>query len=356
MLKTADLEAAVTAGVVTRENADALLEFARTRRALPPCLGMREDERFRFLKGFNDVFLTTGVVLIALAAATLSSHWLMSALVAAAMWVLSEILVRREKAVLPGIALSIAFAFFAILAATQLPLIRAFAASSFTPQLKATFQLCLTATAIIASGLYYYRFRFPFALLLVAAATAAAVLSALIAYMRIDLTHATAFVALGKQLHIAALLCGLATFAIAMRFDMSDPDRLTRRADCGFWLHLAAAPMIVHPAIVLLDATGKASSTGNALVVLSVVFVLAIVAIVIDRRALLVSSLFYLITALTYLLNSNLRGHSERFAIPLVLVGLFVLVLGLYWRPLRSKILAPFKDNPILKRLPPLHA
>ncbi len=40
--------------------------------------------------------------------------------------------------------------------------------------------------------------------------------------------------------------CGLAVFAAAMAFDISDRERVTRRADCAFWLHLLAAPLIVH--------------------------------------------------------------------------------------------------------------
>ena len=43
------------------------------------------------------------------------------------------------------------------------------------------------------------------------------------------------------------LLCGLAVFALAMRFDLSDPKRQTRRTDIAFWLHMLAAPLIVHP-------------------------------------------------------------------------------------------------------------
>ena len=39
---------------------------------------------------------------------------------------------------------------------------------------------------------------------------------------------------------------GLAIFAVAMKFDMSDHNRTTQRTDIAFWLHLLAAPLIVH--------------------------------------------------------------------------------------------------------------
>jgi hypothetical protein len=47
--------------------------------------------------------------------------------------------------------------------------------------------------------------------------------------------------------------CGLRVFAAAMSFDLSDRDRMTRRSDCAFWLHLLAAPLIVHSLISLID-------------------------------------------------------------------------------------------------------
>ena len=31
-----------------------------------------------------------------------------------------------------------------------------------------------------------------------------------------------------------------------MRYDLSDPARETRRTDAAFWLHLLAAPLLVH--------------------------------------------------------------------------------------------------------------
>ena len=48
------------------------------------------------------------------------------------------------------------------------------------------------------------------------------------------------------------LLLGIGVFLFAMRWDSSDPTRTTRRSDVAFWLHLLAAPMIVHPIFTLL--------------------------------------------------------------------------------------------------------
>ena len=40
------------------------------------------------------------------------------------------------------------------------------------------------------------------------------------------------------------LVLGIGVFLFAMRWDSSDPARVTRRSDVAFWLHLLAAPMI----------------------------------------------------------------------------------------------------------------
>ena len=42
------------------------------------------------------------------------------------------------------------------------------------------------------------------------------------------------------------IFLGLVGFLIAMRFDFSDPHRVTRRAANGFWLHVVSAPAIVN--------------------------------------------------------------------------------------------------------------
>ena len=60
---------------------------------------------------------------------------------------------------------------------------------------------------------------------------------------------------------------GLAIFALAMSFDASDLKRQTRRTDIAFWLHLLAAPIIVHPVLATISGGGESSTTQAALVI-----------------------------------------------------------------------------------------
>ena len=101
----------------------------------------------------------------------------------------------------------------------------------------------------------------------------------------------------------AARLRARLIFAAAMRFDLSDRLRTTRRSDCAFWLHLLAAPLIVHSLVMIaawwlmpfVKTYGIERMTANLVgAIAAIIVVLALVAIVIDRRALLVSALTYL--------------------------------------------------------------
>src|SRR3546814_1917346 len=83
-----------------------------------------------------------------------------------------------------------------------------------------------------------------------------------------------------------------------MWWDSSDPKRETRRSDVAFWLHLLAAPLIVHPVFSLLGLTDGSASVMEAVVVLLVYVGLGPTALAIDRRALLVSALAYVLWAL----------------------------------------------------------
>ena len=89
---------------------------------------------------------------------------------------------------------------------------------------------------------------------------------------------------------------GFASSRSLCGFDMSDPQRRTRRTDIAFWLHLLAAPLIVHPLITALlqgYPLETRLTTTSALAILAIFLGLGVVSLIIDRRALLVSGLVY---------------------------------------------------------------
>jgi hypothetical protein len=395
MLDT-DLDAAVREGIITPQQGAALRELAQSR-GRQRAIEIGHEERFRFMRGFNDVLLSIGVVLLVGGFAYIMPRSAFGYAVTAAMaWALAELLVARLKLVLAGILLAGAFVVLVYAASVQLPLGSWLATR--TPNTEAMICTCpesvklmilrllhfnpyvplaFTARALIAAGaafVFYWRFGLPFALLPLAASLVGAVMGAA-SLLFLDPPAASFLLPeiAAVPYAIVVLLCGLGVFAAAMIFDASDRERLTRRADCAFWLHLLAAPLIVHSLIGLVASglAGSARYTGTAFspgmtselaaAIVLIVALLAVVAILIDRRALLVSGLAYLGGAIAYALAGAATGPSGSnpsvvIAASLVILGAFVLTLGAAWVPLRRRLLALLLPAAIADRLPPVPA
>src|SRR5262249_13595516 len=189
----------------------------------------------------------------------------------------------------------------------------------------------LAFKAIIAAALaavFYVRFQLPFALMLVALSLVVAVESIAARLLTVTPTVPS----------LVTLACGLAVFAAAMRFDLSDRNRVTRRADCAFWLHLLASPLIVHSLILMLAPNMKDMTTNGALTIVGIAAMLTLVAILIDRRALLVSALAYLGAVIGYAITGTATDRTAVFFATLVILGVLVLTIGVAWFPLRRAL------------------
>jgi hypothetical protein len=355
-----DLKSAVEAGVIDAAQAEKLKAMSAAPNASAPAyadMALADEEHFRFLNGFNDVFLTIGVLLVAGAlvfAATpqFSGSVLgVMTLAAAIFWILSEILVRRLRAVLPGIALSILFVAFAATAIVIQLHSRVDIQSTSDPWAELAFwrypSLLFSVPALAAAVAYYLRFRLPFALALIALAAYGVFRSALHAYG----------VAEGADMPFIAFASGLVILAVAMAYDAQDLKRTTRFSDCAFWLHLVAAPLIVSPVITLIKQSTADSGTTSSIVLMAV-FALGLFALAIDRRALLVSSLLYFTVAVYDLLSRGSLDTSTAMTttslvMTLALVGGFVLILGVFWHPLRQRLLPLVQNIGLSRYLPP---
>jgi hypothetical protein len=149
-------------------------------------------------------------------------------------------------------------------------------------------------------------------------------------------------------------LAGLIVFAMAMRLDFSDPERRTRRSDAAFWMHLIAAPMLIHPLVTTVAGPVWRMDTVTALLMLAIFTVVALVALVIDRRALLVSSLLYTGSALVYLIQqAGLGGGQATLAVTLLSLAVVVLSLSAFWRTIRTRLVPLLPLGRLASRLPP---
>ena len=153
------------------------------------------------------------------------------------------------------------------------------------------------------------------------------------------------------------LLLGVGTFLFAMWWDGSDRARITRRADVAFWLHLLAAPMIVHPVFTLLGLNDGQASLGEGFVVVLLYVVLGLAALAIDRRALLVSALAYVLWALSDLFE-RFGAVELSVALTALVIGSALLLLSAFWNQARGAVVRPLPDGlqgrlPVVNRLGP---
>ena len=210
------------------------------------------------------------------------------------------------------------------------------------------------AIAGIGAWLHWRRFKVPITIA-VGAATGVALVLGLIAsaFVTRDMSEAQGET-LKNVLLASSLVLGIGTFLFAMRWDASDPTRETRRSDVAFWLHLLAAPLIVHPVFELLGLTTGAATTIDAVLVIGLYIGLGVIALAIDRRALLVSALAYVLYALNSLFETY--GAVElSVALTALVIGSALLLLSAFWASARRAVVTPLPDGlrgklPVLDR------
>ena len=354
MYSESDIEAAVASGALTPEAAAALRASVEQNRAAP----MVDEESFRLITGFNDIFVSIAAILLLVAVGWIGSsigaaliplpadavndiltpeHLLFvrhdaagtllgGLLVAAASWMLAEYFTRKRRMALPSILLLTSFAlgtagalegFVRLL----LPGLREQGGAA-----SAAAVALLTAGAIY---LHWRRFHVPI--------TIAALTGALVSTV-ISLTFA-AVPALREAWLWMLLVSGILVFAFAMWWDVSDRTRTTRRSDVAFWLHLAAAPMIAHPIFWLLGVMSGEVGIATAITVLMLYVMFGVVALAIDRRALLVSSLVYVLYALASLFKT-FGAVSLNVALTALVIGSVLLMLSAFWHVARRMVVS----------------
>lgn len=326
MYSEADLESAVGAGALSPESAAAFRDHVAGLRASP----VVDEEHFRLVTGFNDIFVAIAGVLVLVGAG-----WIGGAItpamggvaVAAAAWGLAEYFTRVRRMALPSIIFLLAFAGGVMASMTMLLVGDDGMGDNETTDL--LFLSLAAATTAGATWLHWRRFQVPITVAAGAAACAGIILSLVMG----------AIPAARDWGMPMMLIAGLAIFAVAMRWDISDRERKTRRSDVAFWLHLLASPMIVHPVFVMLGIADGDAQLWKMLVVLAIYLSLGAVALIIDRRALMVSGLAYVLAALIELFR-NFGAVSLNVALAAVVIGSALLLLSAFWHHARAVLLA----------------
>lgn len=356
------LSTAVARGILQADQATALTALAVELASAPaPAIAdpTPDDEKLRFISGFNDIFVSIGITLFIGAVILLfgerAGEVATCAAVAVTAWGLAELFSRRRRMALPSILLLAAFSVSTLLGLAWWlsPLIGNAAQAgliSLEPFVEETPAVVVVAALLTcaATALHYWRFRVP---ITVAAGAGALALAAVGCVLLVAPDWGFA------NLAGLSLAGGLAVFALAMHFDLGDLARTSRRTDIAFWLHLLAASMIIHPVVTAVAGEVRLDDLDSraAAAILATLAGLSLVALAIDRRAILSAGLIYAGFAFYALIDkagfSSGTLMASTFGLSALALGAYVLAISILWRPLRNGLLRLLPEG-VARRLP----
>jgi len=363
MYSQQDLDDAVAAGALTAQAVDALRAHVEKQRST----AIPDEEQFRLITGFNDIFVSIAAAILLFAVGwigqsigqstglVISEHgeagpsFLGPLAVAGTAWALALFFTAKRRMALPSILLLLAFV-GGVLATSGFLLIQIIGPDRFEDNnqlLPAAVGGVSAAIAAVGAWLHWRRFKVPITVAAGAAAVAGIFLALVVGIVQPQDSESAKNLILGF-----VLLLGIGVFLFAMWWDSSDRARVTRRSDVAFWLHLLAAPMIAHPIFTLMGLNSGAVNTGEALGVVGLYVLFGLTALAIDRRALLVSALAYVLYALTELFK-QFGAVELNVALTALVIGSALLLLSAYWHQARKLVVTRLPSN-LQERLPNL--
>lgn len=377
-LETA-LHGAAQDGIITKSQAETLFSYLSQRLAPPEqapigdrvATASRQDganpledsEAPRFVRGFHDILITVGIIVLLAGLRGLAPIYVQLPIIIA----LAEVLVRRQRLALPAVVLTLALVQWVWTFMMMRYGLGTFA--GFEPMAVA-FLMLLPFPPVL--GLFYWRYRVPLSLAILLLSSVALLVTAIFYAIGIPLliggVQNRADAAGTSPLLTLCILFGAAVvmFVIAMYFDLKDPHRVTRRSDVAFWMHLATAPMLLYTTLMLVFwlqigsiGTDPASllpginSYSQAPIIVAIVLVMMVIGVIIDRRAFVTSGLVSLGVAVVSILRQTHAQFDTAGFAALLIVGLFVLTIGIGWSYLRRAIVGVLPST-MRARLPAL--
>lgn len=340
MIPLKTLQKAAKINIISAEQVDPLYQFIKNEQT-PDSTSQdasldtpeNKEEPLKFVRSFGDVFITLGIMLVVISINMLSLTGYYYLIPATAFILSAEWLVRKRRLVLPGMAILIAILFF---------INKAFLYGST----EITF-LGLNTTSLILISisclLFYLRYNMPFSLL----PLAASLVTLTVLQIGSDILENP----------IIFVIPGFIIFGFAMWFDIRDTKRQSHLSDSAFWLHLLAAPLIVHGTMIaLLSSEQSIAPSINNNLLMGLFFIgFFLIALFIDRRAMLISTQLYAIYALSQLFKNDLITSQNVMIYVLMTLGLLVIFFGTYWYKTRRIIFGMLKNKKISQYVPNLN-
>lgn len=346
-----DLRAAVAAGIIDEAQAASVTALANDRagkRAQMPA----EDEPFEFFRGFSEIFVSIGLIIL-LSGIVAMLAWfggiallsILPLICAGICWWWATYFTLKRRMNLPSMVLAVAFGGGIYLSAVTVLMqadlaLRGAVVGSFV-------------LAALGMALWYRRFRLPFSAFVLglfalgAIYTLTASVDALGGFVSGSRAGLNGLFDLREspQFAFATLGFGVACFAAGMWFDTRDPYRLGRHAATAFWLHLLAAPALVNTVAVTLLNGGGMGLLAVALVAITVL------ALVIDRRSFLTAAIVYIAIVIAWVVGDG--GNFGSWTFILIALGGLITAIGTWWVQLRAWVMRILPDFPGKSSLPP---
>ncbi len=348
-----DLKAAVAAGVLTEAQAAGLSALAHDRAGKRAALPA-EDEPFEFFKGFSEIFVSVGLIIL-LAGIALLLSWFggpmilitLPAICAAIAWWWAIYFTLERRMNLPSMVLAAAFG-----AGVHISVLTILGQSNLPA--RAVFVLSALA-AMGAMGVWYRRFRLPFTMFILGLFGLQAVYGLTASVDSLGgfadgLQGGVFDLRNSPQFALATLIFGAAAFVAGMWFDTRDPHRLGRHGATAFWLHMLAAPALVNTVAMTLYNIGGAAGMAATALALALI---AGLALVIDRRSFLTAGIVYIGLVISWAVQGDTEGGVGHWATILLILGFLVTALGTWWVPLRSTLMQALPNFPGKANLPP---
>lgn len=344
-----DLRAATAAGIIDEAQAARLGALVHER-AGRIAKGLAEDEPFELFRGFAEIFISIGLILLIASAvafaASIGGILAITLGLAGLCWLASTYFTLKRRMSLPSIVLVSGFSmgisgFFGwLLDLIDLPDDQGWVISLFG------------ILGICVMLLHYRTFRVPFSMFVTGTYGLIVVFGITGTFTTGDILASgldNAFdLRKSNGIALGTLIFGLLAFAAGLWFDMRDPHRIGRMARSAFWLHLLAAPALVNT--VMMTVYNVPGALGVSLTILGLILI-TIFALIIDRRSFLTAGLGYL-AALIYWAMTTSDGDLSIPVLMLVL-GTVVTGLGTFWTNLRVSLMHALPNFPGKSRLPP---
>jgi len=316
MYTNEDLNNAVKQGIFSKDSVSAFRNYqAKTKNST-----IADEENFRLISGFNDIFvvIASGLLVFSLLYILKPINATLAyAVFTVSTWLLAEFFVRKRKMALPAVLLLLAFMGGSF----------ALGMSLFSGFVNAqTFSIAALFSAG-AGFLHWLRFKVP---ITVAVGVLALGVTFTIVLFKIFFPEVDE-----STLRIAILVQGLVVFVLAMYWDSADKERITSKSDSAFWLHLLAAPLIIHPVFYSLGMLDRSGNLQSVFIVIALYLLMTFISLVIDRRAFMVSSLIYVLYAFSNLIKEY-GGIDYGFALTGVFIGGLLVLLSANWYKARK--------------------